>query len=60
MIRSSRMNVAPINREMSALKRMFKLSIAAGRLKTMPFFPQCLKENPPRQGFFEHRVDSQR
>jgi len=45
---------ATVNRETAALKRMFRLAIAAGRLSTMPYFPECLPENPPRQGFFEH------
>jgi hypothetical protein len=41
---------ATVNRETAALKKMFRLPIAAGRLTTMPFFPQCLPD-PPRQGF---------
>ena len=43
-----------INRETSALSRMFRLAIGAGRLSEMPTFPDRLTENPPRQGFFEH------
>ena len=45
---------ATVNRETAALKRMFRLGIAAGRLSTGPHFPEGLPENPPRQGFFEH------
>jgi integrase len=45
---------ATVNRETAALKRMFNLAIAAGRLSTAPHFPEGLPENPPRQGFFEH------
>jgi integrase len=45
---------ATVNRETAALKRMFRLARAAGRVVTMPYFPECLPENPPRQGFFEH------
>jgi integrase len=43
-----------INRETSALARMFRLAVRHGLLSTMPVFPQRLEENPPRQGFFEH------
>jgi integrase len=45
---------ATINRETSALSRMFQLAIRRGRLDRMPIFPKRLLENPPRQGFFEH------
>jgi integrase len=45
---------ATINRETAALKKMFRLAVAAGRLTTIPYFPESLPENPPRQGFFEH------
>jgi integrase len=45
---------ATINRELSALRRMFRLAVAAGRLPAIPAFPPPLEENPPRQGFFEH------
>jgi integrase len=45
---------ATINRETSALSRMFHLAIRRGVLERMPFFPQRLEENPPRDGFFEH------
>jgi len=45
---------ATINRETSALSRMFQLAIRRGLLERMPVFPNRLEENPPRQGFFEH------
>jgi len=45
---------ATINRETSALARMFRIAIRHGHLTTMPVFPQRLQESPPRQGFFEH------
>ncbi len=46
---------ATINREMSALNRMYRLAVQWGWLKRIPIFPGRLVENPPRQGFFEHR-----
>src|SRR5439155_13120313 len=42
-----------VNREVSALKRMFSLLVQAGRLVARPYIP-LLKEAPPRAGFFEH------
>src|SRR5437016_513754 len=45
---------ATINRETSALSRMFQIAIRRGLLERMPLFPQRLEENPPRDGFFEH------
>jgi integrase len=45
---------ATINRETSALSRMFQLAIRRGLLDRMPLFPNRLEENPPREGFFEH------
>src|SRR6266516_169050 len=45
---------ATINRETSALSRMFQLAIRRGLLERMPLFPNRLEENPPRDGFFEH------
>lgn len=45
---------ATINRETSALSRMFQLAIRRGQLERMPLFPKRLEENPPRNGFFEH------
>ena len=43
-----------INRETSALHRMCTLAAHWGWLDTVPGFPDRLRENPPRQGFFEH------
>ena len=43
-----------INRETSALHRMLTLAVHWGWLATVPGFPDRLRENPPRQGFFEH------
>ena len=43
-----------INRETSALSRMFRLAIRCGHLPEMPTFPDRLTESLPRQGFFEH------
>ena len=43
-----------INRETSALHRMCALAVHWGWLNTVPGFPDRLRENPPRQGFFEH------
>lgn len=48
-------SAATVNRETSALSRMFRLAIQLERLEDMPRFPDRLEENPPRQGFFEHR-----
>lgn len=45
---------ATINRETSALSRMFQLAIRRDLLARMPLFPNRLQENPPREGFFEH------
>lgn len=44
---------ASINRELSALKRMFNLYIQAGRLSVKPYVPM-LEENNARQGFLSH------
>ena len=44
---------ATINRETSALSRIFQLAIRRGQLDRMPLFPNRLEEHPPRQGFFE-------
>ena len=44
-----------MNRETSALSRMFQLAVRAQRLPKRPVFPERLEENGPRQGFFEHR-----
>ena len=43
-----------INRETSALHRMGTLAVHWGWLDTVPGFPDRLRENPHRQGFFEH------
>jgi integrase len=43
-----------VNRELSALHRMFQLAVKTGIVSTPPAFPERLEENPPRQGFFEH------
>ncbi len=43
-----------MNRETSALSRMFQLAMRRGQLERMPLFPNRLEENPPRDGFFEH------
>lgn len=45
---------ATINRETSALSRMFQLAIRREQLERMPLFPKRLEKNPPRDGFFEH------
>ena len=45
---------ATVNRETSALSRMFQLAIRRDQLERMPLFPKRLEENPPRDGFFEH------
>jgi site-specific recombinase XerD len=43
---------ASINRDLSALKRMFNLAIQAGKLSQRPYIPM-LKEKNVRTGFFE-------
>ena len=52
--RTHRAESATINRETSALSRMFHIAIRRGLLERMPLFPNRLEENPPREGFFEH------
>lgn len=42
-----------INRELTALKRMFNLAVQAGKLLQKPHIPM-LKEDNVRVGFFEH------
>lgn len=44
-----------INRELAALKRMFKLAVESGRLRYAPHIP-LLEENNARQGFVDHGV----
>lgn len=46
---------ATVNRETSALNRMFRIVVEWGWLTTGPVLPGRLRESPPRQGFFEHR-----
>lgn len=41
-----------INRELTALKRMFRLALQAGKLLAVPHIPM-LRENNVRKGFFE-------
>ena len=43
-----------VNRETSALTRMFRIVTEWGWLEGAPLFPGRLRENAPRQGFFEH------
>jgi integrase len=43
---------AEINRELTALKRMFTLAVQGGKLVTRPYIP-LLHESNVRQGFFE-------
>jgi integrase len=42
-----------INRELSALKRMFSLAVQAGNLSLKPYIP-ALTETNARQGFLDH------
>src|SRR5713101_5029728 len=44
---------ATVHRETAALHRMFVIGRRTGLLTTLPVFPPRLRENPPRQGFFE-------
>lgn len=44
---------ASINRELSALKRAFKLAVNSGTLTAVPYIP-ALEENNTRQGFLDH------
>lgn len=46
---------ASINRELSALKRMFKLAVASGQLRFAPHIPMLAEDNA-RQGFVDHGV----
>lgn len=44
---------ASINRELAALKRMFTLTVQAGKLNSSPYIPS-LREDNARQGFLDH------
>ena len=44
---------ASINRELSALKRMFSLALNAGKISSKPHVPM-LEEHNARQGFLDH------
>jgi integrase len=44
---------ASINRELSALKRMFSLALNAGKISSKPHIPM-LEEHNARQGFLDH------
>lgn len=51
---------AEINRELSALKRMYTLSVQAGKLHGKPYIPM-LQEDNIRRGFFEpHQFEAVR
>jgi len=52
--RTSGAAAATVNRETSALSRMFRLAVRSRQLAERPVFPERLEENGPRQGFFEH------
>lgn len=52
--RSEGASAATVNRETTALGRMFRIALQLGQLSRMPVFPPRLEEDPPRQGFFEH------
>jgi integrase len=54
MRRTQRAAAATVNRETAALHRMCKLAERSGALTRVVVFPERLRENPPRQGFFEH------
>ena len=51
--REASLAAASVNRETAALHRMFVIARRSGLLTTIPVFPPRLRENPPRQGFFE-------
>jgi integrase len=52
---ASGLSNATINRDLTALKRMFRLALRCTppKAQRMPEFPQRLKEAPPRRGFVE-------
>src|SRR5262249_27653399 len=47
-------SAATVNRETTALGRMFRIALQLGQLSRMPVFPPRLDDDPPREGFFEH------
>jgi integrase len=51
--RHAGMSAATVNRETAALHRMFVIARRTGSITTIPPFPPRLREDPPRQGFFE-------
>lgn len=51
--RKEKASPATVNRETSALARMFRLAVKSGQLSAAPAFPERLEESTPRQGFFE-------
>lgn len=51
--REAGLAAATVNRETAALHRMFTIARRSGLLDSIPLFPPRLRENPPRQGFFE-------
>jgi integrase len=53
--RSQGASAASVNRETTGLNRMFKIAVERGSIEVMRVYPRRLRENPPRQGFFEHR-----
>lgn len=52
--REAGLSNATINRDLSALRRAFKLAHRAGKIQRVPNFPH-LKESAPRAGFVEER-----
>jgi integrase len=51
--RQAGMAAATVNRETAALHRMFVIGRRTGVVGAIPVFPPRLRENAPRQGFFE-------
>jgi integrase len=51
--RKANASPATVNRETSALARMFRLLVKSGEFSIAPSFPERLEESTPRQGFFE-------
>lgn len=51
---AERASNATINRDLAVLRRMLRLAYESGKLLRVPPTKQ-LKENPPRQGFFERQ-----